>query len=103
MGLTKLSKLLRRMALALVLILAPGIAPALAAESAALDIALLAPLVGSDTEAKLRVIAQLGQMPDQRATQILKALSSGRLRGTSSGELVIIEADQSAVDAVTGE
>src|SRR5690606_11891038 len=103
MGLTILSTLLRRMALALVLMLAPGTAPALAADSAALDIALLAPLAGGDTEAKLRVIAQLGQMPDQRVTQILEALRSGRLRGTSSGELFIIEADQTAVDAVTGE
>src|SRR5690606_15713972 len=102
MGLTKLSTLLRGMALALVLMLAPGFAPALAAESAALDIALLAPLAGGDTEAKLRVIAQLGQMPDQRATRILEALGSGRLRGTPSGELFIIEADQSAADAVTG-
>ncbi len=102
MGLIKLSTLLRGMALALVLMLAPGYAPALAAESAALDIALLAPLAGGDTEAKLRVIAQLGQMPDQRATRILEALGSGRLRGTPSGELFIIEADQSAADAVTG-
>src|SRR5690606_36205691 len=103
MGLTKLSTLLRRMVRGLVLMLTPGLAAALAAESAALDIALLAPLAGGDTKAKLRVIAQLGQMPDQRATEILEALGSGRLRGTSSGELVIIGADQTAFDAVTRE
>lgn len=92
---------LRRLTLALTLALA---VPAVhAAQPAQLDSALLAPLADGDTDAKLHAVAQLGRLPDPRAAQILQALNAGRLFATPQGGLIVVDAQQSATNAATGD
>src|SRR5690606_12890609 len=64
---------------------------------------LLAPLADGDTDAKLRVISQLGQLANPRAAQVLEALSSASLHTTPEGRVLIAHDGKPAIDAVTGE
>src|SRR5690606_18857509 len=100
MGLTAFSLLLRRLMLALALL--STLACAHATESAAINAALLAPLVDGDTDAKLQVIAQLGQIPDQQAARILEALGQGRLYATPDGRIIALDDKNQATDGVSG-
>lgn len=91
----------RRIFLAILLAaLAPG---AMAAEPANIDAALLAPLANGDTDAKLQVISQLGQLATPRAAQVLEALSNASLYATSGGRILIAYDGKPAVDPATGE
>jgi urea transport system permease protein len=103
MGLTAFSILLSRFTLALALAWTLAAPVAHAAGTASVNAPLLAPLVDGDTSAKLHVITQLGQIPDRRAAQILEAMNNNRLHATSQGRIIAVDANQAAVDAVTGE
>lgn len=101
MGPTTFLTLLRQIALALLMLsTAPS---ALAAGAATIDAALLAPLADGDTNAKLQTIMQLGQIPDRRAAQILDALNNQHLYATQQGKIIVVAADNTAIDAATGE
>ncbi|MGP1613673.1 MAG: HEAT repeat domain-containing protein, partial [Pollutimonas bauzanensis] len=101
MSLTAILNFWRRAVLVmLMLTLAPC---ALAAETANIDAALLAPLADGDTGAKLQAISQLGQLPHPMAAQILEALASENLYATPGGRILILLGDKRAMDPVAGE
>ena len=79
-------------------------APALSAHAAApgVDPALLAPLAGDDTDAKLQAIAALGQLPDPGAAAVLQALGSDQLYALPDGRVLIGGGKGPATDAATG-
>ena len=79
-------------------------APVLSAHAAApgLDPALLAPLAGDDTDAKLQAIAALGQLPSPTAAAVLQALGSDQLYALPDGQVVIGGSSGQATDAATG-
>lgn len=101
MGLNAFLIVLRRFTLMLLLACAPAVPYAQATEAAVIAGSLLAPLAEGDTEAKLRVVAQLGQVSDPRAARILQALNEGRLHTTSQGRFVI-DTGSAASDAISG-
>ena len=78
--------------------------PALAAPAAAagVDQALLAPLAGDDTDARLQAIAALGQLPDPGAAAVLQALGSDQLYATADGRVLIGTGGARATDPSTG-
>jgi urea transport system permease protein len=76
-------------------------APVAAAFGAGLDTALLAPLAGDETDAKLQAIGQLGQSTDPAAAQVLEALGSDRLYATPDGR-VLLDTGKGALDPATG-
>lgn len=94
-------KFWRRLVLATLLLI--PMYGALAGESATLDAALLAPLADGDTTAKLRVISQLGQLPDPAAAQVLKALASERLLVTPQGDILLLTEDGRAWNPLAQE
>ncbi len=101
MGYAALLKSWRRIVLAILL---ATLAPiALAAEPASIDAVLLAPLADDDTDAKLRVISQLGRLANPRAAQVLEALSNARLYATPEGRILIAHDGKPAIDPATGE
>lgn len=73
-----------------------------ATSATGLDPALLAPLAGDDTDAKLEAIARLGTEPSPQAAVVLDALANDRLYVTPGAQL-LVETSSGAVDAVTGE
>lgn len=73
-----------------------------AAVSGGLDPALLAPLAGDDTDARLAAIARLGAQPAPQAAAVLEALASDRLHAAPDGRLVM-DTGAGAVDAATGQ
>jgi urea transport system permease protein len=77
-------------------------APVAAAFGAGLDTALLAPLAGDETDAKLQAIGQLGQSTDPAAAQVLEALGSDRLYATPDGR-VLLDTGRGALDPATGQ
>lgn len=99
MRIAAIAHFLRRLLLAWVLAM-----PALAAPAAAagLDPALLAPLAGDDTDAKLQAIAALGQLPDPGAAAALQALGNDQLYATSDGRVLIGTGGARATDPATG-
>lgn len=101
MGLTDVVTLMRQLALALVMVSA--VPSAQAAGTTEIDAALLAPLADGDTNAKLLTIMQLGQISDRRAAQILDALNNGRLYASPRGQIIVVETDNKATDAITGD
>src|SRR5690606_38235727 len=94
-------KFWRRLVLATLLLI--PMYGALAGESATLDAALLAPLADGDTTAKLRVISQLGQLPDPAAAQVLKALAGERLLVTPQGDILLLTEDGRAWNPLAQE
>jgi urea transport system permease protein len=95
--------ILRRFLPVLTLAVAAAVPAAHAVGTAAMDAAMLAPLAEGETSAKLRVIAQLGQMPDGRAAQVLNALNNGRLYATRDGALIVVEENGQAKNPLTDE
>ena len=79
-------------------------APALSAHAAApgVDPALLAPLAGDDTDAKLQAIAALGQLPAPGAAAVLQALGNDQLYALPDGRVLIGTGKGPATDAATG-
>ncbi|OZI67822.1 urea ABC transporter permease subunit UrtB [Bordetella genomosp. 4] len=73
-----------------------------AASATGLDPALLAPLAGDDTDAKLEAITRLGTEASPQATVVLDALANDRLYVTPGAQL-LVETSSGAVDAITGE
>ncbi|GAB1576553.1 urea ABC transporter permease subunit UrtB [Bordetella petrii] len=67
-----------------------------------LDPALLAPLAGDDTDARLAAIARLGAQPAPQAVTVLEALGSDRLYVAPDGRLVV-DTGAGTVDAATGQ
>ncbi|HUG58921.1 MAG TPA: urea ABC transporter permease subunit UrtB [Candidimonas sp.] len=99
MSLAAFSNFLRQTLLAIsVLTLAP---PGWAGPTS-MDAALLTPLTGSDTTAKLQAIARLGQSPGDRPAQVLVALNTERLYSTPQGVILVLDDKQQATDAITG-
>ena len=94
------SALLARFLLCLAVAWLPG-AWALAADTAGLEPALLAPLAGDDTDAKLDAIARLGMAPTPQSVAVLEALGDDRLYATPDGALLVDTGGQ-VVDAATG-
>ena len=94
-----IAKFLRHFLLAWLLAL-----PALAAQAAApgVDPALLAPLAGDDTDARLQAIAALGQQPGPGAAAVLQALGSDQLYALPDGRVLIGDGKGQATDAATG-
>ncbi|SAI69258.1 branched chain amino acid ABC transporter permease [Bordetella ansorpii] len=78
---------------------------ALAASAGAqgLDPALLAPLAGDETDAKLDAIDRLGRLPDPQAAEVLKALGDGQLLATPAGRVLIERDGGQVLDAATGQ
>ncbi len=70
--------------------------------AAGVDPALLAPLSGDDTDARLQAIAALGELPDPGAAAVLEALGEGRLYAGGDGRLLIGDGGPRAADAATG-
>ncbi|MGR6075937.1 urea ABC transporter permease subunit UrtB [Achromobacter xylosoxidans] len=78
--------------------------PALAAHAAAsgVDPALLAPLAGDDTDARLQAIAALGQQPGPGAAAVLQALGNDQLYALPDGRVLIGDGKGQATDPATG-
>lgn len=78
--------------------------PALAAHAAApgVDPALLAPLAGDDTDARLQAIAALGRQPGPGAAAVLQALGNDQLYALPDGRVLIGDGKGQAIDPVTG-
>ncbi|BEG75721.1 urea ABC transporter permease subunit UrtB [Achromobacter xylosoxidans] len=78
--------------------------PALAAHAAAsgVDAALLAPLAGDDTDARLQAIATLGQQPGPGAAAVLQALGNDLLYALPDGRVLVGDGKGQAIDPVTG-
>jgi urea transport system permease protein len=78
-------------------------APVQPAASAAsgLDPALLAPLAGDDTDAKLDAIRTLGQSSQPLAAAVLEALGNDKVHVTAEGGL-LVDTAKGGVDPVTG-
>jgi len=72
-----------------------------AASAAGLDPALLEPLAGDDTDAKLEVIARLGMESSPQAVMVLDALSNDQLYVTPEATL-LVKTQTGIVDAATG-
>ena len=91
--------------LMLLLALGAGVAAraAPAADAPAIDAAMLAPLAGSDTDARLKTISQLGMRADPGAARILEALSAGTLYVGPQEQLLIQTSPGQAIDAVNGQ
>jgi len=91
--------------LMLLLALGAGVAAraAPAADAPAIDAAMLAPLAGSDTDARLDTISQLGMRADPGAARILEALSAGTLYVGPQEQLLIQTSPGQAIDAVNGQ
>ncbi|MFA4912701.1 MAG: urea ABC transporter permease subunit UrtB [Burkholderiaceae bacterium] len=89
----------------LLLALGAGVAAraAPAADAPAIDAAMLAPLAGSDTDARLDTISQLGMRADPGAARILEALSAGTLYVGPQEQLLIQTSPGQAIDAVNGQ
>ncbi|ARP93929.1 urea ABC transporter permease subunit UrtB [Bordetella genomosp. 13] len=68
-----------------------------------LDPAMLAPLAGDDTDAKLQAINGLGRLPEPRAAEVLQALGAGQLLATPAGRVLIEREGGQALDPATGE
>ncbi|AUZ18190.1 urea ABC transporter permease subunit UrtB [Achromobacter xylosoxidans] len=94
-----IAKFLRHLLLAWLLAL-----PALAAQAAApgVDPALLAPLAGDDTDARLQAIAALGQQPGPGAAAVLQALGNDQLYALPDGRVLIGDGKGQATDPATG-
>ncbi|MCG2598464.1 MAG: hypothetical protein KBO59_13230 [Achromobacter sp.] len=94
-----IAKFLRHLLLAWLLA-----APALAAHAAApgVDPALLAPLAGDDTDARLQAIAALGQQTGPGAAAVLQALGSDQLYALPDGRVLIGDGKGQATDPVSG-
>ncbi len=90
---------LRRFLLAWLVSLPLAAAPAAAG---GVDPALLAPLAGDDTDAKLQAIAALGQLPEPEAAAVLQALGEDRLYAAPDGRVLIGNGGARATDAATG-
>ncbi|CAB3648898.1 hypothetical protein LMG26696_02720 [Achromobacter pulmonis] len=92
-----IAKFLRHLLLAWLLA-----APALAAHAAApgVDPALLAPLAGDDTDAKLQAIAALGRQPGAQA--VLQALGNDLLYALPDGRVLIGDGNGQGTDPVSG-
>jgi len=90
---------LRRFLLAWLVSLPLAAAPATAG---GVDPALLAPLAGDDTDAKLQAIAALGQLPAAEAAAVLQALGEDRLYAANDGRVLIGDGGARATDAATG-
>lgn len=75
------------------------------ARAAGLDAALLAPLAGDDSEARVAAIAALGALPDPGAATVLQALGEDRLYVTAAGRILVGGADAQApaTDPTSGE
>ncbi|MGE8689918.1 MAG: urea ABC transporter permease subunit UrtB [Achromobacter sp.] len=71
------------------------------APAAGIDPALLAPLAGDDTDAKLRAIAALGLLPDPGGAAVLQALGNEQLYATADGRVLIGDGAR-ATDPATG-
>lgn len=99
MHIAAIAHFLRRSILAWLLAMPLLAAPAAAA---GVDPALLAPLAGDDTDAKLQAIAALGQHPDPLAAAVLQALGNDQLYATADGRVLIGQDDTRATDPVTG-
>ncbi|MCM2570443.1 urea ABC transporter permease subunit UrtB [Achromobacter xylosoxidans] len=93
-----IAKFLRHLLLAWLLA-----APALAAHAAApgVDPALLAPLAGDDTDARLQAIAALGQQPGPGAAAVLQALGNDQLYALPDGRVLIGDGKGQATDPAT--
>lgn len=94
-----IAKFLRHLLLAWLLAL-----PALAAQAATpgVDPALLAPLAGDDTDARLQAIAALGQQPGPGAAAVLQALGNDQLYALPDGRVLIGDGKGQATDPATG-
>ena len=94
-----IAKFLRHLLLAWLLAL-----PALAVHAATpgVDPALLAPLAGDDTDARLQAIAALGQQPGPGAAAVLQALGSDQLYALPDGRVLIGDGKGQATDPATG-
>ncbi|WP_144630947.1 urea ABC transporter permease subunit UrtB [Bordetella genomosp. 13] len=71
-----------------------------------LDPALLAPLAGDETDAKLGAIDRLGRLPDPLAAEVLKALGDGQLLATPDGRVLVERGGQpgdQVLDPATGQ
>ncbi|MBV7484727.1 urea ABC transporter permease subunit UrtB [Bordetella sp. BOR01] len=73
-----------------------------AAAATGLSPALLAPLAGDDTGARLDAIAGLGAAPEPQAVMVLEALGSDRLYAAPDGSLWV-DTGAGTVDAATGQ
>ena len=75
------------------------------AQAAGLGPALLAPLAGDDSEARLSAIAALGALPEPGAAAVLQALGDDRLYATPAGRVLLADAatPAQAEDPATGE
>ena len=94
-----ITRFLRRSLLAWLLAMPLLAAPAAAA---GVDPALLAPLTGDDTDAKLQAIAALGQLPEPGAAAVLQALGNDQLYATGDGRVLISAGGTRATDPATG-
>lgn len=99
MHIAAIAHFLRRFILAWLLSMPLLTAPAAAA---GVDPALLAPLTGDDTDAKLQAIAALGQYPDPAAAAVLQALGNDQLYATADGRVLIGIDSTRATDPTTG-
>lgn len=99
MHIAAIAHFLRRFILAWLLAMPLLTAPAAAA---GVDPALLAPLTGDDTDAKLQAIAALGQYPDPVAAAVLQALGNDQLYATADGRVLIGIDSTRATDPTTG-
>ena len=99
MHIAAIAHVLRRLLLAWLLAMPLLTAPAAAA---GVDPALLAPLVGDDTDAKLQAIAALGQLPEPGAAAVLQALGNDQLYATADGRVLIGIDSTRATDPTTG-
>ncbi|WP_409516487.1 HEAT repeat domain-containing protein, partial [Achromobacter sp.] len=99
MHIAAIAHFLRRFLLAWLLAVPLLTAPAAAA---GVDPALLAPLAGDDTDAKLQAIAALGQLPEPAAAAVLQALGNDQLYATADGRVLIGTGGARATDPVTG-
>ncbi|MFF7057751.1 urea ABC transporter permease subunit UrtB [Achromobacter spanius] len=99
MHIAAIAHFLRRSILAWLLAMPLLAAPAAAA---GVDPALLAPLAGDDTDAKLQAIAALGQLPEPGAAAVLQALGNDQLYATADGRVLIGIDSTRATDPTTG-
>ncbi|WP_241145220.1 urea ABC transporter permease subunit UrtB [Achromobacter xylosoxidans] len=66
-----------------------------------MDPALLAPLAGDDTDARLQAIAALGQQPGPGAAAVLQALGNDQLYALPDGRVLIGDGKGQATDPAT--
>lgn len=101
MRIAALVNIARRIVLVLaVLTMIPAVQ---AAGAGSVDPALLASLAGSDTNARLHAIAQLGQSSDRAAALVLEALAGEKLFVTPDGKVLVAQTGKRAMDPVTGQ